>query len=205
MSYSPTLGRWAETDPAEYIDGPNMYQMELSNPISMVDPTGTDALSDDDVAGIVYNETSLLRPAWKDPNGPHRASNYDPNSVQRLQDAREKIAEIARKRGGQGVASPKIPNSDELKNDDVRRAWESAQQAAKDSKGKDCGNSDHFVLWPSSDHGKSPTDKPKIPADWPYSEKDKISKSYGPFRKLSTSGDVPPGDDIYIFIYTGVQ
>jgi hypothetical protein len=51
MSYSPTLGRWAETDPAEYIDGPNLYQMELDNPVTYVDPTGlsTDITTDDDI------------------------------------------------------------------------------------------------------------------------------------------------------------
>src|SRR5205807_7872868 len=29
--YSPSLGRWTEPDPAGYIDGANVYQMEGSN------------------------------------------------------------------------------------------------------------------------------------------------------------------------------
>ena len=29
--------------------------------------------------------------------------------------------------------------------------------------------------------------------------------SYGPFRKLGSSGDVPKGDNVYIFIYSGVK
>ena len=41
MSYSPTLGRFLETDPAEYIDGPNEYQLEESTPEDGLDPTGT--------------------------------------------------------------------------------------------------------------------------------------------------------------------
>jgi len=42
MSYDPTLGRFLETDPAQYIDGPNLYQMERSNPITGLDPLGLD-------------------------------------------------------------------------------------------------------------------------------------------------------------------
>lgn len=43
MSYSPTLQRWMETDPEEYIDGPNLYQMERSSPVTLLDPLGMDA------------------------------------------------------------------------------------------------------------------------------------------------------------------
>jgi RHS repeat-associated protein len=38
--YNPTLGRWMEQDPAGYVDGGNVYQMELSNPAGGVDPFG---------------------------------------------------------------------------------------------------------------------------------------------------------------------
>jgi len=38
--YSPTLGRWTTADPAGYVNGPNLYQMELSNPVAELDPTG---------------------------------------------------------------------------------------------------------------------------------------------------------------------
>lgn len=43
MSYDPTLGRWIEMDPATYIDGPNMYPMERSNPVRYTDPLGLQA------------------------------------------------------------------------------------------------------------------------------------------------------------------
>jgi hypothetical protein len=45
MSYSPTIGRFLEQDPAGDINGPNGYQLEKSNTISFVDPTGTQAQS----------------------------------------------------------------------------------------------------------------------------------------------------------------
>ena len=41
MSYSPTIGRWMEQDPENYVDGPNLYRMELSNPVNRLDPAGT--------------------------------------------------------------------------------------------------------------------------------------------------------------------
>jgi RHS repeat-associated protein len=41
--YDVKLGRWISQDPAQYINGSNEYQAELSNPISLADPTGLDA------------------------------------------------------------------------------------------------------------------------------------------------------------------
>ncbi|HSZ60091.1 MAG TPA: RHS repeat-associated core domain-containing protein [Tepidisphaeraceae bacterium] len=43
MSYDPALGRWLETDPEQYVDGPNLYQMESGNPVGLLDPTGEQA------------------------------------------------------------------------------------------------------------------------------------------------------------------
>jgi RHS repeat-associated protein len=43
--YSPTLGRWLQQDPAEYIDGANAYQFEISSPIGQLDPTGLSSKS----------------------------------------------------------------------------------------------------------------------------------------------------------------
>src|SRR5688572_21835128 len=40
MAYSPTLGRWIQTDPAGYLDGQNLYEYVRSNPASGVDPYG---------------------------------------------------------------------------------------------------------------------------------------------------------------------
>ena len=41
--YAPWLGRWASSDPAEMIDGPNLYLFARSNPIRSTDPSGTDS------------------------------------------------------------------------------------------------------------------------------------------------------------------
>jgi RHS repeat-associated protein len=39
--YSPTLGRWMQQDPMGYVDGMNLYQYEVSNPIRFTDAMGT--------------------------------------------------------------------------------------------------------------------------------------------------------------------
>lgn len=41
MSYSPTLGRWIQTDPKGYVDGLSLYEYVRSNPLKFVDPLGT--------------------------------------------------------------------------------------------------------------------------------------------------------------------
>ena len=38
--YSPSLGRWMEQDPAQYINGANTYQFVDSSPVGMVDAWG---------------------------------------------------------------------------------------------------------------------------------------------------------------------
>ena len=37
----PALGNWITRDRLQYIDGPNLYQFVLSNPVLYVDPMGT--------------------------------------------------------------------------------------------------------------------------------------------------------------------
>lgn len=142
------------------------------------------------VAGIVYNETSGLRAGGAGEGV--------------LSDAREKIAQIVIKRGGQGVAAPKIPNAQELRYPPARAAWDDSLAAARRAAGQDCGDCRHFVLWPSSD-GQSPTENPRMRAGWPYTEASKIGHRYGPFQVPVKVGDVPVGDSIYIFVYCGVR
>lgn len=49
------MGRWMQRDPAQYVNGPNLYLFVKSNPIYYVDPTGTDAQGTDwDIASQEY-------------------------------------------------------------------------------------------------------------------------------------------------------
>ena len=41
MAYIPTLGRFLQEDPAEYIDGSNIYSFEKASPVVGLDPAGT--------------------------------------------------------------------------------------------------------------------------------------------------------------------
>lgn len=43
MAYSPTLGRWTQADPTGYVDGMNLFEGLVSNPITNLDPLGTQA------------------------------------------------------------------------------------------------------------------------------------------------------------------
>lgn len=43
MSYSPTLGRWMQTDPIGYVDGLNLQEFVSSNPTNLLDPFGLQA------------------------------------------------------------------------------------------------------------------------------------------------------------------
>ena len=47
-TYSPTLGRWLERDPAGYVDGVDLYEYVRGGPIDAADPLGLCACDDDD-------------------------------------------------------------------------------------------------------------------------------------------------------------
>jgi hypothetical protein len=44
MGYSPILGRFLQRDPATFIDGLNLYEISLSNPVNRLDPSGNASL-----------------------------------------------------------------------------------------------------------------------------------------------------------------
>ncbi|HXG11185.1 MAG TPA: RHS repeat-associated core domain-containing protein [Gemmataceae bacterium] len=44
--YSPTLGRWVQRDPIQYVAGDaNLYRHEANRPINMLDPTGLESIT----------------------------------------------------------------------------------------------------------------------------------------------------------------
>ncbi len=60
--YSATLGRFLQTDPIGYADGPNVYQFAGSDPINMTDKTGLkkEAVDEIVVSGFLSSLDSLL-------------------------------------------------------------------------------------------------------------------------------------------------
>jgi RHS repeat-associated protein len=70
--YSPTLRRFIQRDPFEYVDGPNAYSYARSMPTATVDPTGLTVYVYSDDADTLYKLSSLgglgytLGPADKD-------------------------------------------------------------------------------------------------------------------------------------------
>ena len=77
MSYSPTMMRWMEPDPlgVKYVNGPNLYQLEMANPINETDPTGCVAFKWP-VNGVVVNESKETVVIWADDRG---LRNLNPN------------------------------------------------------------------------------------------------------------------------------
>lgn len=135
-------------------------------------------------AGHVFGETSVLS-----------------GNAAKLAEARRFIAGVAYKRNGGGMAPPKIPTDEELKNPITKAIWERCTTAADDAAGDDVGDCKHFVIWFSDDNGKTPSKQPeRITDDWPYDQTDKIKGSWGPF----VSPVKPKGSNIFVIKYCGV-
>jgi|GEM_PF-6527955 len=135
---------------------------------------------------IVYGETGTIEATEEQLPG--------------LAEARRFIAGVAYKRNGSGMAKPKYPTPDELKQPFIKRAWDRCKKAADDAKNDDVGKCKHFVIWYSDDNGKTPSKKPtEIPDKWPYEQVDKIKGSWGPYE-VNELGK----DNIYVIKYCGV-
>ena len=61
--YAPWLGRWTSADPAGLADGPNLYRYARGSPLTLNDPTGTQAAEALAVERIATAATALQRAA----------------------------------------------------------------------------------------------------------------------------------------------
>jgi hypothetical protein len=59
MAYSPTLGRWMQSDPAGYVDTANLYLFTDSNPVDLVDPIGLEPISTSAVANVTADPVNF--------------------------------------------------------------------------------------------------------------------------------------------------
>lgn len=64
MSYSPTLGRWMQTDPIGYADGLNLQEFVRSNPPNLLDPNGTASVAVTPDTGSVNEDEPWIGAAW---------------------------------------------------------------------------------------------------------------------------------------------
>jgi RHS repeat-associated protein len=62
--YHPQLGRFISRDPANYVDGLNLFQYANSNPLSMLDPTGLEGW---DSSGGAFNPGGCYGVIWPAP------------------------------------------------------------------------------------------------------------------------------------------
>lgn len=136
-----------------------------------------------ETAKRTYGEVGSLRPTEDEGPG-------DPNS---LNEATRKIAGIAYDSPSR-VSPPLEPD---LRDPTTQRIFTDIQGAVQTR--IDPGTEKHFVIWPSTDGGKTPA--PGMSAKWPYTQTGKISSVYGPF-KTTWPRDAA---DRYIFFYDGVK
>lgn len=155
----------------------------------------------DELVGIVYGETSGLRPSWKDPRGPKNASNVDPESARQLHLARRWIAEVILNRGDRGgVADATYLTSRERRLPEALQAWGSCRAAAMYAWRPDTGSGDvmHYLLRKGGTAATGGT--PRRPA---WAKGHVPVRSFGPFRCVG-GGDVPAGDNVWIDVFDDI-
>ena len=198
-NYSPSLGRWINQDPAGYINGANTYQFVVGNPVGNVDPIGL--YSAQTLAEIIWNETSGIYPQYN-PTGQQNYTNYNAGSQAELNAAREQLGIIVSENPMHaGPAHPPGPKAPPWAQKEWRYTLAAAAKANKFLRGVPPGTKSgpmpQFFMWPSN-NGKAPNPGHKG-NPWPYQRQP--SGVYGPFRIPVQVGDVPKGNNIYIFVY----
>jgi RHS repeat-associated protein len=135
-------------------------------------------------ASVVFGETSSLT-SEVDKNGkPITTPGADPN----LDTARENVADVSKRNSG---VYSHTPTAEELKNPQIKAAWEASQAAANESKGSLPGK--YFFIRQEEVGKQRPSKRAGFGQGTPI-------KSYGPFKNAG-GGDVPRGSRTYIDIY----
>jgi RHS repeat-associated protein len=204
--YSPDWSTTVEPVPYARLNNPqslNLYTYALDNPTTLRDidghiEEGADTVSGGDEqaapgsqaqntqtnakAATIFGETSGLSPALGPDHKP------DPDSEKNLKDARENVGDVSDRNSN---VYSHTPTSKELKNPQVREAWEASKDAARGSDGTKPGN--YFFIRQDKVGNQKP------PAKAGFGQGDPI-REYGPFRNVG-GGDVPKGSNTYVDIY----
>jgi RHS repeat-associated protein len=112
--YSPTLGRFMQTDPIGYGDGPNWYNYVGSNPVNLVDPLGLDKCP----AGADCNPDDIYVPAkvpHQNAPGENSYTNVhlaNPGSLPGLDPSQLRIHNLLKRILPQNNPAPRCPPPD---------------------------------------------------------------------------------------------
>ena len=199
-NYSPSLGMWISQDPAGYLGGANAYSFDGGDPIDRSDVSGM-VPSAGDLAQVIWAETGLLFPLFNK-KGPQNGTNYNAASQASLDAAREDIAIVTTVNPVHAKAAAKKNPPSAKGNAYVYNQWLATEASAVSAHAwlmkTKCRPDLHFFIWPSA-NGRTPS--PGHQGNpWVYQYP--IIQVLGPFRKPSRGGDVPIGNNIYIFIYS---
>ena len=163
-----------------------LFEQEPTNEAAKVgqQQTQSQAQAQQHKATVIFGETSGLRSEVGKSGKPVTTPGADPN----LKTARENVADISARNSG---VYSRTPTAAELKNPQVRAAWQASQAAAAGSNGSLPGY--HFFLRQAG-VGRQ---RPSKAQGWGQG---KPIRKYGPFNNVG-GGDAPKGNRTYIDIY----
>jgi len=217
--YDPETGRFLQPDPIGYQGGLNLYAYVGNNPTNWVDPLGLylslllaqavqNSVDTPYYAGMIFGEIGWWRSQWQKDATTRTFDDYNPLSATSLHQARAAIAHVYLNLGKSTKDSKVmiIPTEEELQDENIRYGWERAVEGAWDAVvlhryGIDPTNgARHFYLRTGG------VNENGIPNAQPYWAKGrKPHRSYGPFRNIKKTGDVPKSTRAYVDIYRGVK